>query len=204
MKLSAILNRSLASLSKASKTTLKQMYSMVKKEVGKRVSTYKKHGAEKYLPDDVKKLAGVNSMNSDDLALNITNLSNFLRSPKASYTKYMKERKENMERVEEMIDYNFEDEEDYENYERFLSEMYKRDKVMWKQHYDEAMELYAQGRRLNLDPMQFVRNYEYWLDSDKIEALSNAEPIERDRLSPSDYARKLKLPKIRGGGSYGD
>lgn len=198
------MNRSLASLSRASKSTLKGMYSTLKKEVGKRVKTYKKHGATKHLPSNIQNLKGVNNLDADDLAMNIANMSNFLRSNKASYTSFIKNRRENMARLEEMMDYNFESEEDYETYERFMSEMYKRDKVMWKQHYDTAMELYAQGRRLNLNPMQFLRNYEYWLDADTIEELANAEPIERSNLKPSDYARALKLPKIRGGGNYGD
>ena len=158
----------------------------------------------RYIPEELQNLKGVNKLSEDELALQISTMSNFLQSRKSTYSGYMDFRKARKKQIEEMTEYKFKNEEDYSKFEIFMDEMYKRDKVMWKEHYDEAMELYTQGRRLNLDPMQFVRNYEYWLDIDKIEALSNAEPLDRAKLSPSDYARKLKLPKIRGGGNYGD
>ena len=112
-----------------------------------------------------------------------------------------------MKTIEERLssedyDFEFESLEEYQDYKRFLGAMAERVGENWKYVSGEGMELYAEAKRLNLNPSQFLRNANYWIEH--VEELTEAKPLSRKTIRPSDYARQLKLPKIRGGGNYGD
>lgn len=80
-------------------------------------------------------------------------------------------------------------------YGDFLGAMSKRVGESWKYVSDDAIDLFDEAERLNLNPSQFIRNYKYWLAHG--EELANAKPIDRANVKPSDYAKQLGLPKIR-------
>lgn len=176
------------------------MYQKLKSNISRTVNVFKKHDKEHKLPEYVTSLKPVNKLNQAELVNEVNRLSNFLMSDMKSYKSYQKRRSEDKERAERNLGYTFKSEADFDEYEKFLHEMYIRDKDNWKQHYEDAMDLFVQSRRLNLNPKQFQANYEYWLEN--AEELLNAEPINKSKVYPSDYARQLKLPKVRGGGDY--
>ena len=206
MNIKKLISMSIASIKSLSPKELKRAYIDIRKAVNKRVGTFKRHKAGKHLPDHVKKIPGANRLSEDEMAMSISNLSNFLNSDKfGSYNKFKKFQNQRKKILKEATGLNLDD-QTYDQYTDYMNAMYERSKIHGKFHYAEAMELFAQSIRLGVNPMSFVRNYEYWLDADKIEKLADADPIatSKDNLYPSDYARKLNLPKIRGGGDYGD
>ena len=81
-------------------------------------------------------------------------------------------------------------------YGAFLGAMAKRLGTRFSYDSDSAMALVDEADRLNLNPNQFLRNYDYWLNH--VEELESAEPIDRaNGVKPSDYAKQLGLPKIK-------
>lgn len=100
--------------------------------------------------------------------------------------------------------------EEFDRYGRFMGSMQERFGALWSYSSDQTKELYDAAKkagadlgelteRLNLDPEQLIKNFEFW--SDHMDALANAEPITWHRAGrpvyASDYARKLGLGKIR-------
>lgn len=95
----------------------------------------------------------------------------------------------------EKLGINFKSKADYDKFGKFMGEMQTRLKSMWKATSDFAVDLYKQSQRLNLDPTQLMKNFEYWRDH--MEDLEEVNPIEGRHVTPSDYIRKAKLETIR-------
>jgi hypothetical protein len=100
--------------------------------------------------------------------------------------------------------------EEFDRYGRFMGSMQERFGALWSYASDQTKELYDAAKkngadlgelteRLNLDPEQLIKNFEFW--SEHMDALVSAEPITWHRAGrpvyASDYARKLGLGKIR-------
>lgn len=202
MKLRDIINMPLFRLKELSKKELSKAYDKVVKQVKKSVRGFEKQGLERVLPKKV-----TTEMPKTPTAKNISELSNFLLGYKANVTKFMKAERKQMRLVESRLstdehEFRFHNYEEYEEYKRFLGAMQERLGENWKKVSSSGADLYAHALRLNLNPNQFLANIDYWIAHSK--DLNKAEPLSRQELFPSDYARKLKLPKIRGGGNYGD
>ena len=197
--LKSILEKSRYVLKNSSRDILESDYKRLKAKANRTKQVFKKHGKGYKLPQYLQEgLKGVAKLSTEELVSYVSRLSNFLKGETRSYAAYKRAIDKRKSFAEETLDYEFESDADFETYEKFMHEMYIRDKDNWKYHYDDAMDLFIQARRLKLDPMQFAKNYDYWLEH--AESLEEAVPIEnRRKLYPSDYARQLKLPKIRGG-----
>lgn len=201
MKLKDIINMPLIRLKELTRGELSKAYRQVVKSVESRVRGFERKGLEDVLPKVVRDIPNAPTPR------NISELSNFLLSNKSDVNKYIKHQEELMEAMEERMstddhDFEFESLEDYTNFRRFLGAMAERVGENWKYVSGEGVALYAEAKRLNLNPSQFLRNANYWIENaDKLE---EAKPLSRKTIRPSDYARQLKLPKIRGGGNYGD
>lgn len=89
---------------------------------------------------------------------------------------------------------NFKSNADWKKFGYFMGDMEARLKKMWGATSDFAVDLYKQSQRLNLDPVQLMRNYEYWRDH--LEDLEAVNPIEGRHVTPSDYIKKAKLESI--------
>lgn len=120
----------------------------------------------------------------------------YLRGDVSTLSGYERVMSERAREVGERLGLDFEDEDDYKSFGDFMGEMQTRLKSMWKPASDFVVDLYKQSKRLNLDPMQLMKNYEYWRDH--LEDLENMDPIQgRSReLRPSDYIKKAKLETI--------
>lgn len=188
-------------LKELSKGELSKAYSQVVKSVESRVRGFERKGLEDVLPKVARDIPNAPTPR------NISELSNFLLSNKSSVNKYIQHEKATMKTIEERLssenyDFEFENLEEYQDYKCFLGAMAERVGENWKYVSGEGVALYAEAKRLNLNPSQFLRNANYWIENaDKLE---EATPLNRKTIRPSDYARQLKLPKIRGGGNYGD
>lgn len=194
-----LINMSRHKLSKMAPSTLKQAYNTLKKEVSKRVGVYTKHNMKHNIPKNIANMDGVDELDNADLVNKIGEMSNFMLSKKASFTSWMENEKELMHDIEDDLDIKFKSFGEYEEYKRFLNDMYARDKKGWRansEQYEDAIDLWLNARRLNLKGSQFLRNRDYWLEH--VDDLKNAKPIKRGtKLYPSDYAKQLKLPKIK-------
>ena len=181
----------------------KQIFRALKNSLDSRIRTFAKHGSLDAVPDRILNVGGVKGKSDAEILQGIRDMSNFMRNEeRGTYKQWRETQDERMDRMEDVIgdDYEFESDEDYEDMRRFLGEMQDRfgGGEMWKEVSGDAAQLWGEAKRLNLDPRQFLRNYEYW--SDHVDDLKNAAPIQSDRkLYPSDYARKLGLAKVTGG-----
>ena len=188
------------SLTKLSKKKLQSTYSKLKKVVSSRVGTFEKHGAINEVPKAVRKLESVEDLDSAELISKVGEISNFLLGKKSKYSDFMRLEREEREGIEEDLGIKFKNYSEFQDYKRFLNDMYQRDKKGWKassEQYEDAIDLFLNSRRLNLKASQFLRNRDYWLEH--VDDLKNAKPIKRSsKLYPSDYARQLRLPKVRG------
>ena len=188
------------SLTKLSKKKLQSTYSKLKKVVSSRVGTFEKHGAINEVPKAVRKLESVEDLDSAELISKVGEISNFLLGKKSKYSDFMRLEREEREGIEEDLGIKFKNYSEFQDYKRFLNDMYQRDKKGWKassEQYEDAIDLFSNSRRLNLKASQFLRNRDYWLEH--VDDLKNAKPIKRSsKLYPSDYARQLRLPKVRG------
>lgn len=201
MKLRDIINMPLVRLKELTRGELSKAYRQVVKSVESKVKGFESKGLADVLPKVAKDIPNAPTPR------NISELSNFLLSNKSNVNKYIQHEKAMMKTIEERLssedyDFEFESLEEYQDYKRFLGAMAERVGENWKYVSGEGMELYAEAKRLNLNPNQFLRNANYWIEH--VEELTEAKPLSRKTIRPSDYARQLKLPKIRGGGNYGD
>lgn len=120
----------------------------------------------------------------------------YLRGKVSTLAGYEEVMSDRAQAVGSKLGIDFESEKDFKNFGDFMGEMQTRLKSMWKPASDFVVDLYKQSKRLNLNPMQLMKNYEYWRDH--LQDLEEADPIEgRSReLRPSDYIKQAKLEKI--------
>lgn len=194
---------------RGSLTEAKQIFRALKNSLDSRIRTFAKHGALDAVPDRILNIGGVKGKSETEIIQNIRDLNNFMRDPeKGTYADWSEEMERRKEHMEDVIgnDFEFDDDDEYEDYLQFMGEMQDRygGGEMWKEVSKDAAKLYGEAKRLNMDPSQFFRNYDYW--TRHIKDLASADPIQSRtgrKIYPSDYARKLGLPKISGGSRSG-
>lgn len=187
-------------ISKLSKKEMRNAYKTLKKEVTKRVSTFKKHDRLNYIPKGMIDLPNMKDLDNASMVNKINEMGNFLLNKNSTYSKFMKREREIMENMEEDLNRKFKSYGEYEEFKRFVADMMKRNKKGTIKDdsaaYQNTLELWLQSKRLNLKADKFLKNYNYWLNN--VDKLTNAKPIKTNReLKPSDYARQLRLPKIK-------
>ena len=185
----------------------RQIFRALKNSLDSRIRTFAKHGALDNVPDRILNVGGVKGKSESEIIQNIREMADFMRNEeRGTYKQWRETQDDRMEHMEDLIgdDYQFESDEDYDDMRRFLGEMQERfgGGEMWKAVSGDAAQLWGEAKRLNLDPRQFLRNYEYW--ANHVDDLKKAAPIKSGKkLYPSDYARKLGLDKVAGGRRLG-
>lgn len=185
-----IINTSRRDLTNQSYAQLRTDYRKVRRLAKKRLNTYIKKGRAEEV-DTYIKLINQPVNNKLGFINSIGMLSNFLLSNKSSYTKFIKREKKLMKAAEDTLGREFEDVNEYSEYKDFLYELYERDKAMWKQHYDDAIEMYniLKRRKLDLklvlDNAEFLSDHVYDNASKKDLELATDLLIEAERLNIS-------------------
>lgn len=182
---------------------LNAAYSTLRAVYNKRASVFRKHDAETALPVNYRSgLPPVAGMSDADKLLAVKDISRWMRNnPRSTYTGWKRSELDQMESLNDLLrgDYEFTNLEDFRKYGEFMGEMQARYGDMWKYASSQVRELYFQAERLEVKPEMFQKNYEYWMEH--LEELQRAKPIQwkpgARELKPSDYARQLKLPKIK-------
>ena len=190
-----IANMSQYELSKMSKKELRSAYSQLRSAVKKRQATFKKHNAEYAVPKTVREAKAPSKMNMKELRSAISAAGNFYLSDKGTYTKWKKKQKERKKKLEDNLGIPLTDDQ-MDSFGEFMSEARYRSGDNYVSA--QAAELYAAATEKNMDPDQFLRNYDYWTQEKNLEALKQADEITRSRkVYPSDYIKKLGLQPIK-------
>lgn len=197
-RLKSLLSSSFADIKSLSGSALRTAYKSAAASIRGRRRAFEKAGKLSALPERYRE--GVPSISSFESEASIRaalaeNLG-YIRGKVSTLSGYEEVMDSRAKAVGEKLGIDFKSQADFNRFGEFMGEMQTRLKSMWKPASDFVVDLYKQAQRLNLNPMQLMKNYEYWRDH--LEDLENIDPIEgRNReLRPSDYIKKAKLEKI--------
>lgn len=196
--LSKLMEYSGRDISGLSGKELRSAYKSTAAAIRGRSSAFRKAGAESGLPQRYRK--GVQSISSfeseSEMRRAVAENLGYLRGKVSTYSGYQETLNERAAQMSAKLGIDFTSNADYKQFGDFMGEMQTRLKSMWKPASDFVVELYRESKRLNINPMQLMKNYEYWRDH--LNDLKEADPIGgRSReLRPSDYIKAAKLEKI--------
>ena len=197
-RLKSLLSSSFADIKSLSGSELRTAYKSAAASIRGRRRAFEKAGKLSALPERYREgVPSVSSFESESAmrAALAENLG-YIRGKVSTLTGYEETISARAKAVGAKIGIEFKSNEEFNRFGEFMGEMQTRLKSMWKPASDFVVDLYKQSQRLNLNPMQLMKNYEYWRDH--LEDLENLDPIEgRNReLRPSDYIKKATLEKI--------
>lgn len=186
----------------SSEADYKKAYHTIYKSVQSRINTFKKHGAESYIPKSVLNVGSIKGKSQKQIQKDIMNMLNFARNPDiGTYQRSKTHKKKEIKRIKSLLESKGIKPESLTNVDdkrlsSFISDVGDMfgNAVLFSKYYNKALELYTEGERLNLNPKQFERNLAYWLE--QTEELKKAKPLDRKGLKPSDYIKKLGLPRV--------
>lgn len=197
-RLKSLLSSSFADIKSLSGSALRTAYKSAAASIRGRRRAFEKAGKLSALPERYREgVPSVSSFESESAmrAALAENLG-YIRGKVSTLSGYEEVMDSRAKAVGDKLGIDFKSQADFNRFGEFMGEMQTRLKSMWKPASDFVVDLYKQAQRLNLNPMQLMKNYEYWRDH--LEDLENLDPIEgRNReLRPSDYIKKAKLEKI--------
>ena len=205
MKLSELMNMSARQINELSDTELRKAYQQTKYTLKSRAVTFEKHGINvahgTYGRPSSALLPSSKGMDIEEQRQRLKTSLAYMRGRGSTYKGYKQIEDERRRRLQEsMPDLDLSSKEKVDKFGRFIGEMQTRWGEMWKYVSNSARDIYREAMRLNADPRMFMKNYDFW--ADHIQDLEEAQPIRQRAgsrgLRPADYARKLKLGKIRG------
>lgn len=197
-KLSSLLSMSGHDLKDLSGKELRSAYKSAAASIRGRSQAFKRAGKTSALP--VRYRQGVAKLGSfeteGEMRKALGEALAYLHGKVSTLSGYEEVMNKRAMEMGEKLGIDFKDQEEFDSFGEFMGEMQTRLRSMWKPASDFVVDLYKQSRRLNLDPMQLMKNYEYWRDH--LEDLEDMDPIRgRSRdLRPSDYIKKAKLETI--------
>lgn len=120
----------------------------------------------------------------------------YLRGSGSTWSGYEEQMSERRRKYEQTSGRKFESEEEFDQMGNFMDEMELRLGDSFKHQSSFIRDMFDESQRLNLDPQQLMKNFEYWRDH--LDDLKAMDPIEgRNRaLRPSDYLKKANLESI--------
>ena len=205
MKIQQLLNAAgINTLRKLNKDDLKKTYRQISKALKGRTKTFRKHGREEAVPERFRDgLKNPADMSRNEMLADISDALAYMRGQVSTFKGWSEVQQKRMDAYNKTMSDSgqplFKTKEDFDDYGRFMGEMQERFGDLWHYNSDQAKEMYTQARRLNLDPRQLTKNFDFW--ADHLEDLAEADPITWHRsgrpVYASDYARKLGLGKIR-------
>lgn len=202
-------------LRKLTKKDLKKTYQQVSKALKRRAKTFRKYEQDHVIPERFRNgLENPKLLTRNEMLAAVSDALDYMRREESTYKGYTEKQRKRLEAYNKTMEKSgqktFTSIDEFDLFGKFMGEMQERYGKLWQYSSDQAKELYdnaaesgvdimAMSKRLNLDPKQLIKNFEYW--SEHLEELSNADPITWHRAGrpvyASDYARKLGLPKIK-------
>lgn len=197
-RLKSILNRTLLEESDLTQKQLRSDYNYLRKVIRSRQKSFEKRGHSdlfsKSFAQGFRSLKTIKSRGQ--LLAEMARMENYLLSSRSTVEgalTYQEQENKRRQSLSETLNRDL-SEEEFNNIGEFLGQMQDRLKEVWKTVSDRAVKLFEEAQRLNLDPGQFLRNYDYWIEH--AEELEGARPLNYDYVKPSSYIEQLRLPSI--------
>lgn len=194
MKISDLNNMSMVQIKHLPEAERRRLYTDLRRSVTQRSNAFRKAGLKPHIPGNMSNLKPAREMGIDAINRALGAAKGYLQgqlNTKAGYLKYHKERRKELS---EKLGVKLTD-EDYLKYTKFMNDMAKQMGAGWHYVSSQAVELFAQAKRLNLNVNQFKRNMDYWMEN--VDQLEYAKPISRGSgVKPSDYIKQLKMETI--------
>lgn len=197
-RLKSILNRTLLEESDLTQKQLRSDYNYLRKVIRSRQKSFEKRGKSdlfsKSFAQGFRSLKTIKSRSQ--LLAEMARMENYLLSSRSTVegaVAYQEQENKRRQSLSETLNRDL-SEEEFNNIGEFLGQMQDRLKEVWKTVSDRAVKLFEEAQRLNLDPGQFLRNYDYWIEH--AEALEGARPLNYEYVKPSSYIEQLRLPSI--------
>lgn len=190
-------------LSGLSKAGIREAYQTLRKIANSRIRTFEKHGAAEAVPAALRGgLGSSKGRSNDELVQNMRDMLKWIRDDKRSkYKGYVEKQEHFRESMQEALpDLDLSDKEKLDQYGYFMGDMAERYKEMWHDISNIVRDVYRDLTKLNEDPRQFMKNYDYWADEvEKINREKKEKHIGGRRRSSkmSTYMRKLKKGKLK-------
>lgn len=197
-RLKSILNRTLLEESDLTQKQLRSDYNYLRKVIRYRQKSFEKRGKSDLFSKSFAQ--GFRSLKTikrrSQLLAEMARMENYLLSSRSTVegaVAYQEQENKRRQSLSETLNRDL-SEEEFNNIGEFLGQMQDRLKEVWKTVSDRAVKLFEEAQRLNLDPGQFLRNYDYWIEH--AEALEGARPLNYEYVKPSSYIEQLRLPSI--------
>lgn len=197
MAIRDLLQTTYKDLQKMSMKELKSSFKAISHALRERGKTFAKHGEQ--APRYQKGLGSMRGADKMELSERIAKAAAYMRGKASTYRGHeevVEDRRKKMQ--EAMPDMDFSTKKKLKEFGEFMDEMLTR----FPDHRQafpssNISDIYREAKRLNVDPRTFMKNLSFW--ETHISDLEKARPIERTGrpVYPSDYARQLKLGKIR-------
>lgn len=197
MAIKDLLQMSASQINALEGAELRRAYKSVSASLRGRRQAFQKHGALSGMPEKYR--GGIRKVSSFDTEAELRQYMKtgiaYMKGSVSTFSGYQESVIKRKEAIEKKRGRKFESVEDFNKWGDFMGEMQERLQIAWKSISQLAWELFDEAERLNLDPEQLMKNYEYW--AAHIEELKEAEPLKRGRdLRASDYLKSLKIEKI--------
>ena len=193
---------SLSQLRNLAPADLKLAYKRTREAALARQKTFKSRGYETGLPKAYRgNIPTAASFDTPaELRHALKDLADFVTSEKSYYFGYRNAVKDQMAKYNKSpwaknTGIQFNSIEEFDEYGKFMKAMEERMQGSWATGgSDDAGDIFKEAGRLGVDPVQFAKNYEYWITH--IKDLQSAKRLNRKELNASDYVKSLKLENI--------
>lgn len=183
-------------ISALSSSIKEKLYTNLRRSVTQRGRAFERAGFRQHAPKAVTNLPPVRGASDRQINEALSQAENYLSEriyTASGFGEYMREQQESwgdrlglgrpLTKAE------------HDRFGKFMGDMQQRIGDKWSMVSSQAAQLFAEALRLNLNPDQFKRNFDYW--SAHVDKLQNARPIDRPSgVKPSDYIRQLKLETV--------
>lgn len=202
LKLAQMKDMTAREMTGLSESDLRKSYQSLRKIVNSRINTFEKHNIISAVPEKYRRgLGSAKGRSADELIDDMKSYLAWVRGDVSTYKgyKYHKERfRKQMQ--ESMPDLDLSTAEKLDSFGYFMGEMQERYGEMWHIISNLVRDLYRDLTKLNEDPRQFMKNYDYW--SQHVEEINEAKraahaPGRRRSSQLSTYVNKLKRGKIK-------
>ena len=194
MKLSEIKGMSLKEIKRLPESTKKSLYTNLRRSVTQRAHAFQKAGLKPRAPKSMQNLQPASQTSMSSIERILGSAESFLESKLYTKSGYLSFHKERRKALSDKLGMKLTD-EDYARYSRFMNDMAAQMGAGWHYVSSQAVELFAQAKRLNLNVNQFKRNLDYWMEN--VDKLQYARPISRGSgVKPSDYIKQLKMESV--------
>lgn len=202
VKLADLMSMTAAGIASIETPSLRKTYQNLRKIVGSRVSTFEKRGAGQAVPASLRGgLQSAKGRSDADLIQDIRDALVWMRGKRSTYKGYEEVKETFREKMQDaMPDLDLSDKDKFDAFGRYMGEMQDRYGEMWHAISNAARDVYKEQTKLNKDPRQFMKNYDYWVkQTEQINAEKTARRQGGRRRSTklSTYMRQLKRGKIK-------